>query len=391
MAAIAVAALAVAALGGLWVKTRGVSFHPLYQESLQPGELGTVAVASPEDALTFAREAGSAGRVIAVTRYEAGYVEGVDLGRVLGRRVRDPRVVFRALGYSALRDLISQAAPATRLRVRADGLGAPVDLDDHHILAGINFPEHAGEVGVEDGPFLFPKLVAPTGPHDVVRAGDALLDYEGEVAFLPLEPLAAGDRLASVAVLLANDFTARDVLMHHIDFDDIASGAGFTTGKSFPGFLPVGDLMLIPRDRDSFLDEIEIRLYVNGRLRQRSLLSKWIWDLDELVRQTWARRTTTWDHNGEQVSLLGGETTIGYRTLILSGTPQGTVFSELPLAEKVAGVVDWLLGGWTSSIPEHAVDNYIGDARDARIYLQPGDRVTMHVDRLGVIDTKVIR
>ncbi|MGH3141593.1 MAG: hypothetical protein ACRDO9_00450, partial [Gaiellales bacterium] len=100
LAAIAVAALAVAALGGLWVKTRGVSFHPLYQESLQPGELGTVAVASPEDALTFAREAGSAGRVIAVTRYEAGYVEGVDLGRVLGRRVRDPRVVFRALGYS---------------------------------------------------------------------------------------------------------------------------------------------------------------------------------------------------------------------------------------------------------------------------------------------------
>ncbi len=43
------------------------------------------------------------------------------------------------------------------------------------------------------------------------------------------------------------------------------------------------------------------------------------------------------------------------------------VFTELPLAEKVSGFVDWLLGGWATSIPEHAVDNYIGDARDARI------------------------
>ncbi len=127
-----------------------------------------------------------------------------------------------------------------------------------------------------------------------------------------------------------------------------------------------------------------------GRLRQRAALSKWIWDLDEMVQQTRACRTTTWEHNGERVSLLGGETTIGDRALILSGTPQGTVFGEVPLAEKMAGFVDWLLGGWATSIPDHAVDNYIGDAHEAGIYLQPGDRVTMHVDYLGVIDTKVI-
>jgi 2,4-didehydro-3-deoxy-L-rhamnonate hydrolase len=373
-----------------WVRTRGVSWQPLYAEVLDVGALGTVRIAAPEEALTFAREAAGGRRVLAVTAYRAGMVEGVDLAAALGRPVGDPIEVFGAEGYDALRDLVNDPPAGARVTVRADTLGVPVDLGGHHIAAATNFPEHAGEVEVEEGPFLFPKLVIPTGPRGPVAVGEALLDYETEVGFVPLAPLAEGASATAVGLVLANDFTDRATLLRHVNVDDVASGEGFATGKSFPGYLPVGDLFVIPRDVRTFVDRIQLRLYVNGQLRQRGSLSEMIWDLDELVAQTWARKDVAWDHRGEPVTLLDGRDVIAERTLILSGTPQGTVFTALEIPQKVEGLIDWLLGGWRTSIASHAIENYIRDARAARIYLQPGDTVTIHVDELGVIVTEVV-
>jgi 2-keto-4-pentenoate hydratase/2-oxohepta-3-ene-1,7-dioic acid hydratase in catechol pathway len=374
-----------------WLRTRGMSWQPLYDEVLDVNALGTVQIAGPSEALTFAREANGRRRVLAVTAYRAGMVDGVDLAAALDRPVRDPLDLFAAVGYDALRDLVNDPPAGARVSVRADALGMPLDLRDHHIAAATNFPEHAGEVEVEEGPFLFPKLVAPTGPRGPVPAGEALLDYETEVGFVLLSPLTEGAPATNVGLILANDFTDRATLLRHVNVDDVASGEGFATGKSFPGYLPVGDLFVIPRDVRAFADRIQLRLYVNGRLRQRGPLTEMIWDLDEIIAQTWARKSVTWDHRGESVALLEEGNVIGGRTLILSGTPQGTVFTALGWVQKVEGLIDWLLGGWRTSIASHAIDNYIHDARAARIYLQPGDTVTIHVDYLGVIVTEVVR
>jgi 2-keto-4-pentenoate hydratase/2-oxohepta-3-ene-1,7-dioic acid hydratase in catechol pathway len=364
----------------------GFAWEPAFDVKVEPSVFEAVAIADPDDALTFARVgAGDARRVLAVARYRAGSVEGVDLTALLGRRVDDPIRVFLEVGYETLRAAVSQPAPGARVSVRAEDLVIPVDLRDHHIAAGLNFAAHAGEASVEHGPFLFPKLVSPTGPRSPVSVGAALLDYEAELAWVPLEPLSEHTTPDFMGLVLCNDYTDRAALLRGVDVGDVASGKGFTAGKSAPGYLPVGNLFVVPRDFRAFAGDLELRLYVNQGLRQRSVASHMIWDIDEILAQTWARQSLRWDHRGEEVSLLEKPGLLPDRTLLMSGTPHGTVFQGVGTRQKLSGLLAWLLGGWGESIPSHAVSAYIDDARSARVYLQPGDRVAIHVDYLGAI------
>jgi len=224
-----------------------------------------------------------------------------------------------------------------------------------------------------------------------VAAESALLDYEVELAWVSLAPLSEGASPEFMGLVLCNDYTDREALLRHIDVDDVVSGRGFTTGKSFPGFLPTGNLLVIPRDHRAFARKLELRLFVNHRLRQRSMAGEMIWDIDEILSQTWARRFLRFGHRGREVSLLDRSGVIPDRTLILSGTPHGTVFQGITTGQKLSGVLAWLLGGWGESIPSHAISAYVEDARSAGVYLQPGDQVAVHVDYLGVIRNDVTR
>lgn len=350
-----------------------------------------VAIAPLDTALTFARtRAGDDLRVIAVTGYEDGTVAGVDLSSALVRPVRDPIDALRDEGWDGLRARIAAAPDAARTRVPAADLVVPVDLRSHHVAAGTNYTEHAGEAEVTDGPFLFAKLVEPTGPRAPVSRGDALLDYEVELAFVTLAPLAAGDRAGALGLVLCNDYTDRATLLRHVDPWDPTSGKGFTTGKSFPGYLPVGDIFVVPRDVRAFAASLELRLWVNGAPRQEASVARQIWDLDRLLAETWARRDVTWAHRGGVVSLLSPEKTIPERTLLMSGTPGGTVFKGVSTGTRLRGALAWALGGWDLSLPARVVETYVADARAAQIYLQPGDRVTIRADRLGTIENVVV-
>jgi 2-keto-4-pentenoate hydratase/2-oxohepta-3-ene-1,7-dioic acid hydratase in catechol pathway len=91
------------------------------------------------------------------------------------------------------------------------------------------------------------------------------------------------------------------------------------------------------------------------------------------------------------VSLLGERDELREDTLIVSGTPHGTVFADVSNVQMARGVGRWLLGGWDRPVPEHVVDAYVADARAAGIYLQAGDEVVIHVDRLGVIRNRIVR
>jgi 2,4-diketo-3-deoxy-L-fuconate hydrolase len=371
----------------------GSNWEPAFEATVDPSELDSVAIANPEHALTFAR-IGSDGsrRLIAVTRYEAGSVEGVDLSVSLGRHIADPIQLFLEEGYDALRGIVSRAAPGARVSLPASELVIPVDLREHHIAAGTNFPEHAGETSVERGPFLFPKIVSPTGPYGPVPAGAGLLDYEVEMAWVLLEPLSDPTTLPEyMGLVVCNDYTDRETLLRNVDVGNVESGEGFTTGKSFPGHLPVGNLFVVPRDFRAFAENLELRLYVNGRLRQRSTTREMIWDIDDLLAQTWARRSLTWEHRAHPVSLLGESELIPDRTLIMSGTPHGTVFRGVATRHMISGFLSWLWGGWGTPLPTHAISAYVDEARSAGAYLQPGDQVAAHVDYLGVIRNEVTR
>src|SRR6185369_315515 len=364
------------------------SWEPAFQEALKEGERGDVQIADLTDALTFARaDVDGRRRVLAVTRYRGGNIDAVDLSAVLSSNPTDPIAAFGQRGYDQLLSDIRTAPPGAHVRVPASALVIPFDCADHHIAVGTNYPEHADDAGTVR-PFLFPKLVQAGASGDDVAVRGGLLDYEVEIAVVTLEPLAGRDP-DHLGLVLANDFTDREALMHAVDRHDIESGKGFTTGKSFPGYLPVGNLFVIPRDWKTFVRGLELRLFVNEALRQRSSSSEMVWDVSEVLAQTLARKGVRWDHRGNDISLFDGDA-IPARTLILTGTPHGTVFSGVPAAVIASGLVRWLAGGWNEGLPGNVIRAYVDAARHAEAYLQPGDEVFIHVARLGELKSRVV-
>lgn len=350
----------------------------------------TVNIAPLDQALTFARATLDGNeRVIAVLEYSDATINGVDLSTTLKDSDNDPIDLFNTLGYEALRKIIETAPPEQHVSVATKDLAAPVNLTSAHIAAGTNFADHAEEATVEDGPFLFAKLVEPTGPYAAVSAGDALLDYEVELAFVTLNAMPLSESPQTMGLILCNDFTDRATLLGLVDPSDVTSGKGFATGKSAPGFLPVGNLFVIPRDLRAFVADINLHLSVNNETRQSAPMSFAIWDLDELFAQTLARENTTWDHLGEKVRLPIDNSTVPARTMFMAGTPGGTVFAGVSKSTMARGALRWAFGGWDKPVTARVVDRYIAAARKQGNYLQPGDRVAIRVNLMGEIKTTV--
>jgi 2,4-didehydro-3-deoxy-L-rhamnonate hydrolase len=345
----------------------------------------TVAIAPLDEALTFAR---AGAKIIAVTAYENDRVRGVDLS-TLAAPGEDPADLVTRLGYDKLKSEISRAAQP--LDVTAADLDIPVRLTGAHIAAGTNYRAHAKEATVEGGVFLFPKLVTPTRSRADVRAKRALLDYEVELCLVTLTPLAEGAP-ATGGLILCNDITDRATLLRNIDPDHPESGKGFTSGKSAPGFLPVGDLFVVPRDMKSFIARVELKLSVNGQERQRAMVTNWIWDYDEIIRQARAQRALNWVYWGGTARLpFTADGAVPARTLVMAGTPAGTVFKGLDWGDYVAGILDWLFGGWNKTIAHHVVERHIAAARQGGAYLQPGDVVSIRIARMGALENRVVK
>ena len=305
----------------------GLQWDPLYHEQITEEALRTVEVAALDEALTFARfEHEGEPHVLGVTRYEDGTLEGVDLTLALSAPDMDPIALFGAHGFEPIREAVLAGSPQVAVDVEA--LSMPVDLRARHVSAGTNFPEHADEAGVVGGPYLFPSLKAPTGPYSSVEINEGLLDYEVELGWVTLAPVPEGTYPEHMGLILCNDYTNRDALLRHLDPSNVASGVGFTTGKSFPGYLPVGNLFVIPEDYRGFSEAVELQLYVNRSLRQRSKVDRAVWDIDAMFDETWARRDVTWEHRGQRYPLYEGGV-LEDRTMLMSGTPPGVVFNEV--------------------------------------------------------------
>jgi 2,4-diketo-3-deoxy-L-fuconate hydrolase len=353
------------------------------EQGVDEAIVNTVQIAQPEEALTFARTPNS---LVGVQSYRDGLITGVDLTTRYG--LTDPIALFQTIGYDGLAQAMGTSPDVS---VEADHLIMPVTLAGHHIAAGANFPEHADEARIEEQPFLFAKLVQPSPSRSAVSVGNALLDAEVECAWVTLEPLDENDPMPEHMGLIAvNDFTDRDLLLRSIDAYDVESGLGFATGKSRPGYLPVGDLFVIPADYREYANARVLTMYVNGSLRQQSAVSQASWGIDDIVREARLRRDTVWQEPDGPVSLFpGAPGLIPARTLVLGGTPAGVIFNGVTVGQKAAGFFRWVFFGWQESIARRSIDRYIKSARSAGIYLQPGDEVVISIDGLGTLRTPI--
>lgn len=253
-----------------------------------------------------------------------------------GKFSPDPQAVYQQWAsftawYAANSETIL-AAEATRYR--ADELGAPVPQPRQVFAIGMNYRAHAAEAGLgvpESDPVVFAKFASSvTGPAAVVELPSEAVDYEAELVVvigMRAHRIARQDAWAHVAGLtLGQDLSERLVQFR-------GPTPQFSLGKSFPGFSPIGPVVVTP---DEFDDpgNIEIGCILNRQQMQLGRTDHLIFSVPQLIESLSA-----------VVPLLPGD-------LIFTGTPAG-----------------------------------IGWARDPRVLLRPGDRLVTHAEAIGEMTT----
>ena len=202
---------------------------------------------------------------------------------------------------------------------------APIPEPGTIYAIGLNYADHVAEMGGEPpkSPIVFVKVagsVAPPGGPircpEVVRR----LDYEGELVIV----MGAGGEIGGFCI--ADDVSARDLQGREPQW---------TRAKGADTFCPYGP-WVTTADEVPDPDDLGLRTWVNGDLRQDSRTSNLIFGCAELVAFI-----------AETCTLRPGD-------LILTGTPNG-----------------------------------VGQAQDPPAFLRSGDRVRIAIDGLGEIEHAV--
>lgn len=247
-------------------------------------------------------------------------------------------------------DLVTPLAAESSIEVIAGApavpAGDPLPLDSVELEApvipgnafgiGLNYKAHAAETGQEppEHPVLFAKMRGtvnrPQGPV-VHPEWTRRLDYEGELGVVigrTADRISPGHALDHVFGYMAvNDVSARDRQK---------SEPQWIRAKSGWGFMPMGP-WITSADEAGDPQDLRIRTWVNGELRQDTSTADMIFPVAELV-----------SFASHVFPLEPGD-------VITTGTPSG-----------------------------------VGVGMDPMRFLQPGDVVRIEIDRLGAIEHEIV-
>lgn len=241
--------------------------------------------------------------------------------------VRDDKVVMFTDAVSVVDVLVAGAA--------ASADGPTYGLQEVTLLApyrprvifgiGLNYLAHARESGLEPPPepMVFVKssssVVAPNEP--VRTHGSPCLDYEAELAVI------VGSCNSVAGYAIGNDISARDWQRQDEEW---------WRGKGADGFCRFGP-WVTSADEVPNPEDLLLRCWVNGELRQEARTSDLIFGIEDLIE------------------FISGPVKLEPGDLILTGTPNG-----------------------------------VGVSMDPPRYLRPGDVVRIEIERLGVIEHAVV-
>lgn len=199
------------------------------------------------------------------------------------------------------------------------------------ICVGLNYRRHADETNAHypEVPILFNKFDNALTGHKseipVPKVTD-MLDYEVELGIV------IGEKAKNVkeeealdyvfGYCAVNDLSARDLQMRTHQW---------LLGKSCDKFSPIGPY-LVTSDEVGNPNDLALKTYVNGELRQDSHTSDMIFSCAEIV------------------SYISRHMTLEPGDIILTGTPEGVV---------------------------------LGYPEEKQVYIKPGDEVTVEIEKLG--------
>jgi 2-keto-4-pentenoate hydratase/2-oxohepta-3-ene-1,7-dioic acid hydratase in catechol pathway len=256
-------------------------------------------------------------------------------------------------------------ARAAAERISASQLLSAVTSDGQIFAQGLNYQAHAAEAqhATRRSNLIFYKASSSlTGPFSpIVRPAEVqLLDYEVEFGIVLRRDLGAGevvtnDNLGSAVagLVLCNDVSARDTMF----------GTTFMQwfrGKSYRTFCPVGPTLLLLDESEvaETLENLELKLWVNGDLRQAATSTQLIW-----------RPAETLTYIASSIDMRRGD-------LVLTGTPGGVT---APATPKMVEILKTHLMADETRRDELRIEMTTG-----RPFLQPGDLVTATLsDLLG--------
>ncbi|WP_336660020.1 fumarylacetoacetate hydrolase family protein [Leucobacter sp. USHLN153] len=218
----------------------------------------------------------------------------------------------------------------------ADAQLLPASPHPHRVFCvGLNYHAHIAETkrDLPTYPVLFPKFeTSLIGAHDDILAPpeSEQVDYEAELAVIigrGGRRIAEADALSHVlGYTVANDITMRDYQYKTHQW---------MQGKAWDDSTPLGPVIVTPDEVD--LAAAGIRTIVNGETVQDSTLDRLIFSIENLI------------------ATVSEFTTLSPGDVILTGTPGG-----------------------------------VGFRRDPQLFLHDGDTVTVEVDGVGRIDSRVV-
>lgn len=215
---------------------------------------------------------------------------------------------------------------------------APITRPGKFLAIGMNYKKHeeeADRLGVEKRTYqtwFNKQITCINDPFGLIDPGvTEKLDYEVELGLVigkkSKNLTAENVRDAIFGYLVVNDVSARDWQFHT---------PTFTMGKSFDTHGPIGP-WIVTADEINDPQNLELRCYVNGELRQSNNTSGMLHSIDD------------------QLIYLSKAFTLEPGDIIATGTPEG-----------------------------------VGVAMQPPVFLQPGDVVKCEVEHIGVIENKVM-
>lgn len=206
-------------------------------------------------------------------------------------------------------------------------MGVPVAGSRQFVAIGLNYRKHALEAGLEipKEPVVFTKAITSLSGADddiTLPPGSEATDWELELGFVigkTAQQVSPDDALAHVAgYCLANDVSERDW--------QIKRNGQWGKGKSFDGFGPIGP-WLVTADEVPDPQALDLRLEVNGELRQQTSTADMIFSVAQIV-----------SYLSQFMTLLPGD-------VIITGTPAGVGLGMKPPRFLERGDVMTLQGG----------------------------------------------
>jgi 2,4-didehydro-3-deoxy-L-rhamnonate hydrolase len=210
------------------------------------------------------------------------------------------------------------------------------------VCVGVNYRDHLREMGtphVPDSPYCFLKPpttgLVSSGTPVSLPIGAKMVDWEAELAVVIGSRLHRGkgdELLAAVAgYTVYNDLSARDWVAGTHE-----PGIDWVLMKGYDGFSPIGPL-ITPKQFVSDPQDLGIRCWVNGELKQDSSTSQMVFSVQAIL-----------EHLSAIMTLEPGD-------VIATGTPAGVGFGAHP-----------------------------------QQFLADGDTVTVEIDGLGRLETPIV-